>query len=569
MTEDDNIEKLFRDSFGDFEVQPPAGVKKQIDKRLKGRSGRFIFWILGAALLVVLSILGFNAYFSTSPAGAQSGAQPSVSSGEAAIQSNTYSGNEHRHNFSSSVDNSISPASTPLSTGDPGIQSKFPESSSASSTLQKTGTTGNPVATNKAVQSNQSDAATFSSANSIDTKLRSMKPKHANPATVSPKMKKFQSEKTVRQANQGKTKAAPNPSAANTGTKDRPAKTKRTNPASATNNPSSKPKQTNAGEHDAAQSARTASPSTKNTENPVAASPSKGNAGARNSEKPSTNAEPGAKTTEITKQEIDSAASVKASSTSASPGKSGVVTETPAVPASNNAPEKQSETKTANKTDVKDPKDPNQSKKWLAQLQPGIGFSSASKAAQDVKGVAGFGITGAVYRQFGNKIPIRAGLDVSFNSGNFNWSKDSTTITTITLDSLVPNQQDSVTYYDTVYYTVNQPHTQTTDYRSSFSQISFGLSAQFDAPLSEKTGFVLTPGFRFAQTKFVRQSDGATFKSGRTQLNLGLDFYYDWKYWRFTLGAGYTHTWMKTADNPFTATGVSQFVPRIGIGIRF
>ena len=491
MTEDDNIEKLFRDSFGDFEVQPPAEIKARIDKAIGNRPGRFLFWILGGMLLLTAGVLGFYSYLpASSSVNPQSqGQHNSTSTSASASASKTthhsiaYSGNQKNKTVSTDVNSSANAA--PASTSPPANNSDAKHNSggsAASSTGQKVGT-GKIDPFRKQGSSGTSAITSF---NRSRKKSRS---------------------------------------------------TKRTNSASQA----------------ATQSSRAAASGEKNNGNTSATTVSKNAVNTGNNGNVTDPESSSTSNSAATQADTTSLANAPASTTPAS---------TP-----DSTSEKQSESTAEDKSNQQDRKDSNPSKKWLAQIQPGIGFSSASKAAQEVKGAAGFGITAGVYRQFGNKVPLRAGLDVSFNSGSFNWSKDSTTYVTVTHDSLVL-VEDTIPHYDTIYYTTTESQTQSTTYRSSFTQFAFGLSTQIDAPLTEKTGFVLTPGFRFAQTKFL-QSDGSTVKSGRSQLNLGLDFYYDWKYWRFTLGAGYVHTWMKTTQNPFQATGVSQFMPRLGIGIRF
>ena len=54
MTEDNNINKLFRDVFENLEVTPPVSVKMEIDKELgPKRKFRFIFWWLPVLLLLL------------------------------------------------------------------------------------------------------------------------------------------------------------------------------------------------------------------------------------------------------------------------------------------------------------------------------------------------------------------------------------------------------------------------------------------------------------------------------------------------------------------------------------
>lgn len=54
MTEDNNINKLFRDVFENLEVTPPVSVKMEIDKQLgPKRKFRFIFWWLPVVLLLL------------------------------------------------------------------------------------------------------------------------------------------------------------------------------------------------------------------------------------------------------------------------------------------------------------------------------------------------------------------------------------------------------------------------------------------------------------------------------------------------------------------------------------
>jgi hypothetical protein len=54
MTEDNNINKLFRDVFENLEVTPPVSVKMEIDKQLgPKRKFRFIFWWLPVLLLLL------------------------------------------------------------------------------------------------------------------------------------------------------------------------------------------------------------------------------------------------------------------------------------------------------------------------------------------------------------------------------------------------------------------------------------------------------------------------------------------------------------------------------------
>jgi hypothetical protein len=54
MKDERNIDDLFRSSFEDFEIAPPASVKNEIDRKIDGkRSSRKFFWWFFALLLLV------------------------------------------------------------------------------------------------------------------------------------------------------------------------------------------------------------------------------------------------------------------------------------------------------------------------------------------------------------------------------------------------------------------------------------------------------------------------------------------------------------------------------------
>ena len=71
MKEDNNIDRLFQESFKDFEVLPPENAWSNIEERLKSNSKRRVvpLWrrLTAAAAFIALLVLGGSQWYMSSP----------------------------------------------------------------------------------------------------------------------------------------------------------------------------------------------------------------------------------------------------------------------------------------------------------------------------------------------------------------------------------------------------------------------------------------------------------------------------------------------------------------------
>ncbi|WP_343630995.1 hypothetical protein [Fluviicola sp.] len=219
-------------------------------------------------------------------------------------------------------------------------------------------------------------------------------------------------------------------------------------------------------------------------------------------------------------------------------------------------------------------KDDSKAKNWMVELHGGPRFGrKTSKSDFALKEATSYQIGLGFSRRL-NLGPLNyVTLDGEYGAGKESYRSESTTTTVnlIGIDSvpiLDSTQTDTIGYtYTNSYDTINS--TIENNVTSVITRFAFGLRTEFNFNLGAGFGLAVIPGYYYSMSKF-KFSDGTTGSSRNSQLLLGLGVYYDWNRFRFRVGLDSRYELMSKNQNAFIDKRKSMlFSPQFGIAVKF
>lgn len=211
-------------------------------------------------------------------------------------------------------------------------------------------------------------------------------------------------------------------------------------------------------------------------------------------------------------------------------------------------------------------------KNWMVQAHFGVPFiQSKPDAAFQSAYHPSFGVDLGFYRNL-NAGPLkRVGIDFGYTQAGSSFQKDTTKLVFFQVLDSVPIYDTSnvIIGYQTYLYTDSSYQNTSQEVSASYTQFAFGLQTQLEIPFSGSFGLVVSPGIRYALNKTVFANNGGTSKSNNVLIRMGIDLYYDWRTIRFSLGLDSRMEWLKSNTVMYPEKSRTQFVPRIGVAFRF
>lgn len=220
-------------------------------------------------------------------------------------------------------------------------------------------------------------------------------------------------------------------------------------------------------------------------------------------------------------------------------------------------------------------KNSNKSYNWMLALNGGPTFGSrAASEGLSIKEKAGYQFGIDVTRSFNTSLPLAVGLDFEYGSRKENYIQQIGIDSSYYFLDSIPIY-DSVFTDSIVGYQVFQNSDSTTFYSyinsgATVNRYAFGLSFPITVYQSNQFGVIVTPGFRYSLNTFVFNDGSPSLKLASYHYKIGLDLYYDWQRFRFSAGLDSRFEQLSKNTNLFTRDRSRwMFVPSVGVGFKF
>lgn len=518
MTEDTNINKLFKDVFENLEVAPPVSVKMEIDKQLgPKRKFRFIFWWLPVLLLLLGGVAFAVVRYGSNESETQK-AQVAVRQNSTTVEKGSSSSNDN-----------LSEVSSSSTTSDPD-QRKEKQS---------------------ADQREQRQAADKSDAESKDEKFTSGEAKQQRFTLKKGSKTQYNEKESIAKKQAGSSKSVKRKTAA------KPNKSKKSSQKVSGNS-------LQAGVGSKRIKGTTGNPKQK-------PDPGQANLPGSHGETDPADAKPKEGDSELSKTSSGKDEKQKDGAAKKEPADSVQKADSSAVAAKTDSLVKPGE----DPAKVKPSKNDSKAKKWMVELYGGPRFGvKTSKTEFVLKEAASYQI-GLGFSRNLELGPLKyVTLDGEYGSGKESYKQN------ITTSSIYFVGIDSIPYFDTIGDTIPAGYTYFNDYdtttstiestrNSTITRFAFGLKAQFNFTLGSGFGLAVVPGYYYSMSKF-KFSDSGTVSTSSSQILLGLGVYYDWNRFRFRVGLDTRYELMRKNNDLFVDRRKSLlFLPQIGVAFKF
>lgn len=514
MKEENNIERLFQDTFEGFEMTPPPAVKSAIDKGIATKRGG-MGWFLGALIVLIIGSLFAWKFLSTTN---NTSNHPQLAQTE----------QEDNGTAEDNVSEASSAAVASVKSTDLSSKNAQNESLLVKETPSVRGKNEN----NQSTQKNG------------EVVLPSSKEEQNN---TNQNAKKETNKQTNLRTKQEQTKTALKPVKSNTNPKRKQAKALKNRVVS--------PVQVNENK-ETIRSSKVTNPYNGNnglTKNEIFSPTS---SSVNSSSSSTTNDNGIQKTTSDTATSLANNNATIDTANAANSNSSVVNNEQP----NNNKPAD---------------KNSNNSYNWMIALNGGPTFGSrAASEGLSIKEKTGYQFGIGVTRSFNTSLPLAVGLDFEYGSRKENYIQQIGTDSTYYFLDSIPIY-DSVFTDSIVGFQVFQNSDSTTFYSyinsgATVNRYAFGLSIPITVFTSNQFGVIVTPGFRYSLNTFVFNDGSPSLKLASYHYKIGLDLYYDWKRFRFSAGLDSRFEQLSKNTNQFTQDRSRwMFVPNVGVGFKF